>query len=127
MHATTKRYFVELGSGLAAYLVLLLATITVLNHGIPREPWATVVALLPMLAGIGMAWAILRQIARIDEFQRRVQLEALALSFGGTALITFSYGFLENIGYPRLSMFWVWPIMAVLWIVTTQLCQRRYA
>ena len=48
------------------------------------------------------------------------------LSFAGTAVLTFSYGFLEGLGYPRLSMFSVWPIMAVLWIVGLLLARRRY-
>ena len=24
-------------------------------------------------------------------------------------------GVLENAGYPKLSMFWVWPVMGVVW------------
>ena len=27
----------------------------------------------------------------------------------------FTYGVLENAGYPRLSMFWVWGIMGFTW------------
>ena len=41
-------------------------------------------------------------------------------------MLTFSYGFLEGLGYPKLSMFTVWPILAVLWVVGLVLARRRY-
>ena len=59
-------------------------------------------------------------------YQGQVQFQALGFSFAGTAILTFSYGFLEGLGYPRLSMFSVWPILAVLWIVGLLLARRRY-
>lgn len=79
-----------------------------------------------MIPATVMCWVVLRHLRRVDELQRRVQLEALGLAFAGTALITFSYGFLELIGFPKLSMFAVWPIMAMLWIIGGLLAGRRY-
>ena len=79
-----------------------------------------------MLACAAAAWVILRELRRMDELQRRIQLEALGFAFAGTALLTFSYGFLEGLGYPRLSMFTVWPVMAALWIVGLLMARRRY-
>ena len=32
-----------------------------------------------------------------------------------TAGLRFTCGFLENAGYPRLSMFTTWPLMAISW------------
>ena len=71
-----------------------------------------------------LAWV--RYYRRVDELQQRIALEALAFAFGGTALITFGYGFLDEAGLPHLSWFWVWPIMAALWIVGGQLAKRRW-
>ncbi|TBU72195.1 hypothetical protein DNK10_21850 [Pseudomonas daroniae] len=51
---------------------------------------------------------------------------ALAITFVGTALLTFSYGFLEVAGFPRLSMFFVWPVLASLWALGTFAAWRRY-
>ena len=51
----------------------------------------------------------------------------LGLSIAATALLSFGYGFLEGLGYPRLSMFGVWPLMAVLWLIGLALAGRRYA
>jgi hypothetical protein len=62
----------------------------------------------------------------MDELQRKLQFEALALAFAGTALLTFGYGFLEGVGLPRLSMFVVWPLMAALWVVGVFIGRVRY-
>jgi hypothetical protein len=68
---------------------------------------------------------VLRQLRRLDEPALRVQLEALGFAFFGTVLLSFGYGFLEGLGWPRLSMFAVWPVMAVLWVVGGWLAGRR--
>ncbi|MBT9384170.1 hypothetical protein KM176_09895 [Pseudooceanicola sp. CBS1P-1] len=84
------------------------------------------VSLLPVLPALGIFWVTLRDLARLDEMQRRIALEALALAYGATALLTFSYGLLENVGFPRLSMFAVWPVMGALWVLGKIIAQWRY-
>lgn len=122
-----RPYFRELGGSLVAYVVLLVGSILVLKQGVPAAPWRELLALAPMLAGIAICWAIVRELRRMDELQMRIQLEALGFAFAGTALVSFSYGFLEGLDYPRLSMFTLWPLMAVLWVVGLLLARRRYA
>jgi hypothetical protein len=122
-----QRYVLELSAALAVYMLLLTGSLLWLQHAAPPAPWRDLIALAPMLAGGGVCWAILRHFRRVDELVRRIQFEALAFAFGGTALLTFSYGFLEGLGYPRLSMFAVWPVMAVLWCVGGLIARRRYA
>jgi hypothetical protein len=121
------RYGWQLGGSLVAYTALLMASILALQHGVQPGPWRTAIAVMPMLPAVGICWAVTANLRRIDEMQRRVQLEALALAFMGTAFITFTYGFLENAGLPRLSMFAVWPLMGTLWIIARLACARRYA
>jgi len=122
----SKQYLKELSIAFAAYAALLVGSIELLQHVVIAAPWRDLVALSPMLAAVAMPWVILRELRRMDELQMRIQLEALGFSFAGTAILTFSYGFLEGLGYPRLSMFSVWPVMAVLWIVGLVLARRRY-
>ncbi len=62
----------------------------------------------------------------MDELQRRIQLDAIAFSFLGTALATFAWGFAEDAGAPELRAFHVWPLMAVLWVAGVLALQRRY-
>ena len=124
---TDKRYSRELLATLAVYAVLLTGSISVLKHLAPPAPWRDVIALTPMLACIVACGVVLRHLRRMDEMQRRIQLEAFGFSFAGTAMLSFAYGFLEGLDYPRLSMFWVWPVMAALWGVGQVLARRRYA
>lgn len=123
---TMRRYFLELGSAIAAYGLVLTGSILSIKNGWVEGNWQIPVAILPMLPMGLAAWAILRQIRRLDELQRRQQLEALAFAFAGTAMLTFTYGFLEGVGLPKLSMFYVWPLMAVLWSLGGLIAQRRY-
>ena len=116
----------ELVATLLVYGLVLVGSIELLQNVKIAAPWRDVIALSPMVAAIAMAWVILRELRRMDELQRRIQLEALGFSFAGTAILTFSSGFLEGLGYPRLSMFTVWPMLAVLWMVGLVLARRRY-
>ena len=123
---TNRQYTKELTTTLLVYGAMLFGSIELLTHVDVARPWRDLIALSPMLPAAAMAWVILRELRRMDELQRRIQLEALGFSFAGTAILTFSYGFLEGLGYPKLSMFIVWPILAALWIVGLVLARRRY-
>ena len=121
-----RRYAVELGGALAAYVVTLFVSLTLLKS-VTDAIVRPAVALLPMAPAVFVIIAIIRQLRRLDELQRRIQLEALAISFMGTAFITFGYGFLQLSGFPQVSWFAVWPIMAILWLAGLWFSQRRYA
>ena len=121
-----QRFVIEFTVSMIAYVIVLMASIWILGMSMVEGGWKTMVALMPMVPGAAVAISVLRQVRVSDELQRRIQLEALSLAFGGTALATFSYGFLENVGYPKLSMFFVWPLMAVLWIIGGIVSGRRF-
>ena len=107
-----KIYFREMIAALVLYTVLLMAAI---NFGRPMAPGGlrTAVLLCPMI-GFGAAiWAIVRQIQRVDEYVRMRLLENVSLAAAITAGLTFSYGFLETAGYPKLSMFTVWCVLCL--------------
>lgn len=121
-----SRYFKELFASLVIYAGVLTAAIWLLRVPSISAGWRPAIALAPMLPMAGCCWVILRQLRRMDEMQMRMQLEALGFSFAGTALLCMGYGFLEGVGYPRVTMFWVWPIMATLWIIGGFVARRRY-
>jgi hypothetical protein len=122
----SKRYFWELGTAMLAYGVTLAISIKLVEAGMVPKAWQSVAVLTPMLPCGFALWAILRQLGRLDELQRRVQLDAVGLAFAGTAMLTFGYGFLEGVGFPRLSMFVIWPVMAALWLIGGFVAARRY-
>ena len=110
------RYGAELGVALAIYAVTIPISIRY-AAALPRGASRDAVAALPMLGVLLAIWAIVRQFRRVDEYLRRVTLEHLGIAAAVTAGWTITYGFLENSGFPRLSMFVVWPVMAGVWAV----------
>jgi hypothetical protein len=123
----TKRGNLELLASIAVYTLILIPAIyfgSTMEDGAAR----TAVMLSPMIGFMLALWAIIRQFRRVDEFIRLRTLENIAVAAAVTAGVTFSYGFLENVGYPRLSMFVVWPVMGAVWgvlaIVRHQILDR---
>jgi hypothetical protein len=107
----SRAYNFELLVSLAVYVVLLVGSILFgrpMDEGMPR----TLVLLAPMIGFALMIRALVRHVARVDEYQRVRLLENVALAAAITAALSFSYGFLETAGYPRLSMFAVWIALA---------------
>ncbi|MFJ3371644.1 hypothetical protein [Pseudomonas sp. NPDC086251] len=122
-----RRYYYELGAALALYAVFLVVSLTLLQHqenfGLPLRIAITLAPVIP--AGL-MCWAIVRNLRRMDEMHLRIQFEALGFAFAASALLTFSYGFLENVGFPHLSWLMVWPVMGLMWIIGLMVARRRY-
>jgi len=117
-----KLYLRELMSALGLYIVLLVAAIT---FGRPMAPGVlrTAFLLSPMIGFAAAIWAIVRQVQRVDEFVRMRLLENISLGAAITAGLTFSYGFLETAGFPKLSMFTVWCVLCGS-VVVVQLVRK---
>lgn len=121
-----NRYLREFGAAMLAYVIVLVASLLMLN-GSDLMPAAQVaISLAPVVPCVLVCWAVVRQLRRLDELQLRIQFEALGFAFAASALLTFSYGFLENVGLPKLSLFVVWPLMAVMWMLGLLIASRRY-
>jgi hypothetical protein len=116
-------YLRELGGALLAYLAILMAAI---QFGRPMEDGIlrTLVLASPMTGFCLAVWAVARHVRRVDEFIRQSTLETLAIAAAVTAGLSFTYGFLETAGYPKLSMFTVWPVMGGVWGALT--CLRNW-
>lgn len=108
------RYYRELTGALVLYGVVLVAALTFGQRTAPGAA-QTLLYVSPMVPFLLAVWAIVRQIRRSDEFVRKTTLEHVAVAAAVTAGWTFTYGFLENAGWPRLSMFTVWPVMGAVW------------
>jgi hypothetical protein len=110
----TVRYSVELGAALAIYAITVAVSVRwviSLPIGAARDG----AALLPMAGVLLVIGAVARQFRRMDEYVKRKMLEQLSIAAAVTAGWTMTYGFLENVGFPRLSLFFVWPGMGVVW------------
>lgn len=120
-----RRYFKELGIAFALYIVLLVGALR-LSLDMPAGALRTAVLLTPMLAFLLALRAVVRAVRSSDEFIRKTTLEHLAIAAAVTAGVTFTYGFLEIAGFPKLSMFVVWPLMGGVWACTTLVQTLRH-
>ena len=104
-----RAYVREMLGALLVYVVLLVLALT---YARPMAPGLLRSALLvtPMVGFALMIWAMARHFHRVDEYARKFFLENTALAGAITIGVTFTYGFLENAGFERLSMFSVWFI-----------------
>jgi len=122
-----NRYYLELGAALIIYMLVLTASL-IASQYLMDAPIVlrSAVALMPVIPAGLMCWAIVRNMRRMDEMHLRIQFEALGFAFAASALLTFSYGFLENVGAPHIPWTCVWPVMGLMWIVGLQIARRRY-
>jgi hypothetical protein len=121
----TYRTQIEFGLAMLAYLMVLVGSVTVLEAN-PSASWRYIVAVLPVAPAALVLSIFIRALSRLDELQKRIQMQSFGLSLGATALITFGYGFLEGVGMPHLSWTFVLPLMAILWGVGTAFFSLRY-
>jgi hypothetical protein len=116
---------IEFGLAILAYLMVLVGSVVVVQAN-PEASWRYVVVVLPVAPAAFVIWLFVRALARLDEMQKRIQMQAFGFSLGSTALITFAYGFLEGAGLPHLNWTYVLPLMAVLWALGAAIFTLRY-
>ena len=121
----TYRTQIEFGLAMLAYLMVLVGSVTVLQAN-PAASWRYVVAVLPVIPAGLVLWIFVRALMRLDEMQKRIQMQAFGFSLGATALLTFGYGFLEGVGLPHLSWTFVLPMIAITWGIGTAVFTYRY-
>ena len=109
-----RRYTGELFVLMALYAGLLYLR-PVLLHAFDNEALKTATKLLPILPLWLVFFAVIRFYRRVDEYAQRQLLLVFAFSFGITACVVSSYSFLMDIGFPPLSLYWAWPLMAGSW------------
>ncbi len=110
---------------LIVYSGLLGGVITVMQT-YPDAAWRYPVAITPMIPWVFTVGAYVRYFRRMDELHQRMALEAFAFAFAGTALLTFTYGFLDFAGLPRINWWFVWPVMGTLWFIGGFVARRRW-
>lgn len=114
--ADAKKYGNELGLSILIYILVLFVSIYFAKK--MEDDWIrTLTVLAPTIPALGAFWAIIRHFQRMDEYLRVWVLEVVAIAGGITAFFSFSYGFLEGIGYPKLSGFVLYGIFMMSWLL----------
>jgi hypothetical protein len=120
-----RQYQREGLSAVCVYFVTLFVSIGFVDR-IPPGIVKVTVALLPMIGVLGMSAALVRFIARLDEFQRQGFITAGAIAGLVTAVLTMTLGFLENAGLPPVPMTFVWPCTMLVFGGCAVFILRRY-
>ena len=113
--------------GISLYAVIVVLE-GVLVDADDLSAWVGIaLAVAPMAAAV---WAMvnwLEGVRTFDEFQQKIFTESGLIALGITAVASFTYGFLESyVGLPKLSMFVVFPFMALCYSISLPLVHRRY-
>lgn len=121
-----SRYGRELALASIAYAILLVASIITLQRFELSKALQVIVTLLPAIPTAFVIIAIMRMLISSDELQQRIQLYAVSFSAALTGFITFSYGFLENVGFPKFSTFLIFPMLVAFWGISLAYFSRKY-
>jgi hypothetical protein len=108
--------------------VLYFAARAVLESA--ATPWVRVaISLAPLPAFIWFLRDFIRGLRGLDELERRIQLEALAVAFPLTMVLIMTLG-LVQVAIPLSLDDWsyrhIWPFLFVFYLAGLTLARRRY-
>ena len=115
---------------MTGYVVLILGSVYWLRWGHPPGFWRPVIALLPVLPIIFVMRAMVRVIRDSDELERRIELEAVAISALLVGTGFFSAGLLASANVIALAgdsvAVWVLPALCGIYGIAKCWAVRRY-
>jgi hypothetical protein len=114
MNCSKNRYTAfALAAGFAAAILGVIADVMLRGHHY-SWPVTVLIALLPVPAYFWLVFSIIQGVRAMDEMQRRIQLEAVAMGVVGTTLVSITYGWLQKAGAPPVNWAFV-PIVTLVW------------
>jgi hypothetical protein len=115
----------QFAAGIFGFSMLMM--LSILYLGKIEQPAAKVlVAVLPIVPAYLAIRAVSKLIASMDELQRSIQFESLALTLAGTLILALVLGMLETAGLPHLNWGWLALAICLLWVVSQVLVSRKY-
>jgi hypothetical protein len=85
------------------------------------------VALVPVPVFTGFIVSEIQVLRRLDELQKRIQLEALAIAFPAGIILAIAVEYLQKAGFLTEWTFGdVWPYMALLYLPAYLIARGRY-
>jgi len=131
MNATsTAHRFLYPGLPAAALWILSYLGARLALKTLEMDPWLRVtVALIPVLPTALFLWLIIANIRGLDELQRRIHLEALAIAFPLAILLLWTLGLLQvaiDLPAEDWSYRHVWVYLPLFYFVGLAIARRRY-
>ena len=116
-----KRFLVSMW----AYAVTILGSAYYLRHT-EEGAFDLLISISPMIPIVFGTISMVRAVREMDELERAIEQEAMAVSALAVGLLSFSYGFLENVGFPKLDVIYILPAMLLGWGFAKIAIKRRY-
>jgi hypothetical protein len=110
---------------LVLYTVACMVVYYLKDEGLSRGLYYALVG-ATVIPGVLMVFAFGRAFSNLDELQRRIQTEAIAIGFAGTFLAVTAYGLLQYGGLPELNWFFATPVMVFFYAIGKLVTMRRY-
>ena len=124
--AISRRYVWQIVVLMALYAIVLLASIHALKTGHFSPLFTDLIAVTPAFPMFGVVAAVIQFMLSVDELQRQIHLEALAISAGVTAALAITYTFLEGVGFPHSQAWWAFACVDAVWALSLPFVRRRY-
>jgi len=121
-----RRYVWQMLLLMALYVVILLVSIHALKTGHYSPIFRDLIAITPAIPMFGVVAAVIQFMLSIDELQRQIHLEALAIAAGVTAALAVTYTFLEGVGLPHSQAWWAFACVDLTWALALPFVKRRY-
>ncbi len=122
-----RYYLWQLAISMLLYVILVLASILLVNALHPVPALRTALALLPLAAVIWEVLALRGFLGAVDELALRMHLQAFAVAVLVTSLLSVGYGLLQLIAhYPPVNAIWAFLSLDAIWALSLPFVARRY-
>jgi hypothetical protein len=111
--------------GIAALATQLTAE-WLFKHGELRSPAGPILGFLPSLLAIFMVVALVKDVRKLDEMRRRIHLQAAAISFLLTVILTFVFDGLKSAGIYRATLSDLDTATVLFWVAALIFLSLRY-
>ena len=108
-------------------LVAIFAVSWSLDHMSLGAAERLALAMIPVALWAGAITVLVLTVRALDELQRRIQLEVLAIAFPAAMLLGMAVEYLQKAGFAReVGVGDVWPVMFLLYVPALLFAHRRY-
>lgn len=124
--AIGRRYLWQMAILMVLYIVILFVSIHALESNNFSPAFRALIAVTPAIPMFGVVAAVIQFMLSVDELQRQIHLEALAIAAGVTGALAITYTFLEGAGLPHSQAWWAFVCIDLVWALSVPFVKRRY-
>lgn len=126
MNAAAKKYTRDFGLAMTVYSVVTLFLMPIATDESLSDALRVTIVLTPIVPALFALRAVLTFYRATDELNQKIVGEAVIISFLITGLLTFAYGFVELIGFPKLPVIAILPFSIAVWGIALKFVSGRY-